>query len=181
MLVLSGQIDEKLKDARIDVINTPRYIENFQIDETAFEKALDDEVSYFNPRAKEYDINSVRSIYVLRAHTSPTIVERSKAALVTSNAAFSRAAFQYGQRYEASREVSSVITDFSLANMAWLKAPLGRSSHPDDRVVGVLLCGTSTIERTIREVPERDRKARGARKDHRARPPTPKKQSVGPS
>ena len=130
LLVLAGQIDDKLRDARIDVLSTPRYIEDFQIDETAFEKTLGDEVSYFNPRAKEHDVNSVRSIYVLRAGTSPRIVEQSKAALVTSNAGFSRAAFQYGQRHEASREVSSVITDFSLANMAWLKAPLGAPAVP---------------------------------------------------
>ena len=130
LLVLEGQIDDKLKDARIEVLTTPQYINRFQIDETAFEEALSYEVSYLNPRAKEYDINSVRSIYVLRAGTSPTIIERSKAALVTSNAAFSRAAFQYGQRYGASRMVSSVITDFSLANMAWLKAPLGAPAVP---------------------------------------------------
>ena len=130
LLVLAGQIDDKLKDARIEVLSTPAYIKDFQIDETAFEKALDDEVSYFNPRAREYDINSVRSIYVLRGHTSPTIVERSKAALVTSNSGFARAAFQYGQRHAASREVSSVITDFSLANMAWLKAPISAPAIP---------------------------------------------------
>lgn len=130
LLLLAGQIDDKLKDARIDVRGTPRYIEDFQIDETAFENVLGDEVSYFNPRAKEHDINSVRSIYVLREGTSAPILERAKAALVTSNAGFSRAAFQYGRRHAVSREVSSVITDFSLANMAWLKAPLGAPAVP---------------------------------------------------
>jgi len=50
--------------------------------------------------------------------------------LVTSNAAFSRAAYEYGKNHEESREVSSVITDFSLANMAWLKAPMGAPSLP---------------------------------------------------
>lgn len=94
LLVIAGQIDDSLKDARFEVIRTPRYIADFQIDETAFERALDDEVSYFNTRAREYDINSVRSIYVLRSRTSPTSLERSKAVLVTSNAGFARAAFQ---------------------------------------------------------------------------------------
>lgn len=130
LLLLTGQVDEKLKEARVEVRPTPRYIADFQIDETAFEQALDDEVSYHNPRAKEYDINSVRSIYVLRTGTSPTSVERSKAVLVTNNAGFSRAAFQFGQTYEESREVSSVITDFALANTAWLKAPLGAPNLP---------------------------------------------------
>lgn len=130
LLLLAGKIDELLADAGIEVNSTPRYIANFQIDETAFEKALEDEVAYFNLRAKEYDINSVRSIYVLRANTTPNSVEKCKAVLVSSNAAFSRAAYDYGQRHEESREVSSVITDFSLANMAWLKAPMGAPSMP---------------------------------------------------
>ena len=130
LMVLIGQIDDKLEDARIKVLSTPRYIESFQIDETQFERVLDDEISYFNPRARENDINSVRSIYVLRGNTSAKTVERTKAVLVTSNTGFARAAFQYGQRHEASRDISSVITDFSLANMAWLKAPLGSPAVP---------------------------------------------------
>ena len=137
LLVLASHIDDKLEESRIDVFRTPRHIDDYQIDEAEFEKVLDGEVSYLNPRAKERDINSVRSIYVLREDTSPSILERAKAALVTSNAGFSQAAFQYGQKYEASREVSSVITDFSLANMAWLKAPLGAPEVPMAELLAV--------------------------------------------
>jgi len=135
ILVLAGQIEDKLTEAKIEIKDTPKYIADFQIDETAFEEVLDDEVSYFNPRAREYDINSVRSIYVLRVRTSPSTVEKSRAVLVSSNSGFARAAFEYGQRHEESREVSSVITDFSLANMAWLKAPMGASSLPMTEVL----------------------------------------------
>ena len=170
LLVLAGQIDDKLKDARIDVISTPRYIQNFQIDETAFEKVLDDEVSYFNPRAKEYDINSVRSIYVLRSSISPTIVERSKAAFVTSNAGFSRAAFLYGQRHEASREVSSVITDFSLVNMAWLKAPLGAPAVPMTELLAfsyaALRPSKELLEKYLSEIKKLEKQGKIAERDH---------------
>src|SRR3990167_1122188 len=113
LLLLAGQVDQLLADAGIEVRDTPPYIAAFQIDEPAFGKILEDEVNYFNPRAREFDINSVRSIYVLRTSTTPNSVERSKAVLVSSNAAFSRAAYEYGKRHEESREVSSVITDFS--------------------------------------------------------------------
>ena len=130
LLLLAGQLEEKLKEAQIDVVKTPRYIEEFQIDEKAFEMVLDDEVSYFNPRAREDDINSVRSIYVLRSGIAPLSVEKAQAVLVSSNSGFARAAFEYGKKHEESREVSSVVTDFSLANMAWLKAPLGSPSLP---------------------------------------------------
>lgn len=135
LLLLAGQIDEKLADSGIEVKCTPKYIANFQIDETAFAKVLEDEVSYFNSRAMDYDINSVRSIYALRVNSSPTIVEKCGAVLVSSNEGFARAAYEYGQRHEESREVSSVITDFSLANMAWLKAPMGAPSLPTSEIL----------------------------------------------
>jgi hypothetical protein len=130
MLMLAGQVDARLGESKVNVITTPRYVADFQIDETAFSKMLDGEIQYSNPYAKEYDNNSVRSIYVLRAHSSPQNVEKCKAVLVTCNTAFARAAFHYGDKHQESREVSTVITDFSLANMAWLKAPMGAPSIP---------------------------------------------------
>ena len=171
LLVLAGQIDERLGDARIDVLSTPRHIEEFQIDETAFERALYlTGVSYLNPRAKQHDINSVRSIYVLRAGTSPKIVERSKAVLVTSNAGFSRAAFEYGQRYETSRDVSSVITDFSLANMAWLKAPLGAPAVPMTELLAfsyaALQPSVALFEKYLSELEKLDKQGKITARDH---------------
>jgi len=135
LLLLAGRVDDLLKNAGVVSENTPAYVEKFQIDENVFENTLDDEISYYNPRAKADDVNSVRSIYVLRKGQSPSSVEKCKAALVTSNAAFSRAAFEYGKQYEESREVSSVITAFSLANMAWLKAPMGAPSLPATEIL----------------------------------------------
>lgn len=170
LLVLMGQIDDKLKDAGISVLGTPDYIANFQIDETAFEQALSDEVSYFNPQAKAYDIDSVRGVYVLRRGTSPSTLERSKAILVTSNAGFSRAAFQYGQKHEESREVTTVVTDFSLANMAWLKAPLGAPTLPMTEVLAfsyaALQPSTELLEKYLSEIGKLEKQGRISARDH---------------
>ncbi|MFH1913043.1 MAG: hypothetical protein ABIK45_02050 [Pseudomonadota bacterium] len=76
----------------------------------------------------------MRSIYVLRGHDSPRTIEKSKAVFVTNNGGFASAAYSYDQRVDQSRNVSTVITDFSLANMAWLKAPLGASTLPMEEV-----------------------------------------------
>ena len=57
-------------------------------------------------------------------------MEEAYAVFVTSNTGFARAAWEYGQKYESSHEVSSVITDFSLANTAWLKAPMEAPNLP---------------------------------------------------
>ena len=135
LLLLAESIDDYLSAANIEVEATPSYIEEFQIDESVFEKALDDEVSYFNPRAKEYDINSVRSIYVIRATASAPSLEKSRAVFVTSNSGFAKAAWEYGQQYESSKNVSSVITDFSLANIAWLKEPMQQPSIPTSQLL----------------------------------------------
>lgn len=137
LLLLAASIEDKLKEAGIEVEATPRYIEKFQIDETKFENVLKDEVSYLNPRAKVYDINSVRSIYVIRANKPARSLETARAVLVTSNGGFARAAWQYGRKHESTKDVSSVITDFSLANMAWLKAPLGAPKIPTTQLLAM--------------------------------------------
>ena len=135
LILLAESVDYELDRAAIEVEDTPRYINQFQIDETVFEQVLEDGISYYNPRTREYDINSVRSIYVIRENTAATSVESAGAVFVTSNAAFARAAWDYGQNYEASKNVSSVITDFALANMAWLKAPMGAPSVPTSQLL----------------------------------------------
>ncbi len=130
ILLLAESVDENLAKAGIEIHVTPKYIKKFQIDETMFEYALDEEVQYYNPRAKEYDINSVRSIYALRGDNPASSIEDSHAVLVTSNRGFARAAWDFGQQHMSSRNVSSVIHEFTLANIAWLKAPMGAPSIP---------------------------------------------------
>ncbi len=170
LLMIAGQVDEKLAAADIDVVKTPRYVRDFQIDETAFEGVLDDEVSYHNQQAKEDDINSVRSIYVLRSGNTPRNVERAKAVLVTSNSSFAKAAFDYGKNYEETREVSSVITDFSLANMAWLKAPQGAPEIPVSEVIAfsyaALQPSEQLLDKYFREIEKLEKQGTITERDH---------------
>lgn len=170
LLLIAGQIDERLATAEIKVVETPRYTKDFQIDERTFEDALADEVSYHNPRAKEDDINSVRSIYVLRSGISPKTVEKSRAVLVTSNSGFAQAAFAYGMRHEESHEVSSVITDFSLANMAWLKAPLGATNLPMTEVIAfsyaALQPSKTLLDKYLGEIDKLERQGTISERDH---------------
>jgi len=58
-------------------------------------------------------------------------LEDAKAVLVTSNSSFARAAFEQGKNHNSAREISPVITDYSLANIAWLKAPLKKPELPE--------------------------------------------------
>lgn len=170
LLLLTGQIDQLLAEAGVDVKATPRYIEDFQIDETVFGKVLEDEVNYFNPRARDYDINSVRSVYVLRGDAAPASVEKCKAVLVSSNSAFARAAWNYGEQHEASREVSSVITDFSLANMAWLKAPMGAPLIPTTELLAysyaALQPSKVLLDKYLSEIDKLQKQGKLSARDH---------------
>ncbi len=137
LILLAETVDEKLSHDGVEVEPTPRYTDRIQIDEGVFEQVLVDEVSYFNPRAKEFDVNSVRSIYVKRGKKHIPSLEKSHAVLVTSNSAFAKAAWQYGQQYAPSQSVSTVITDFTLANLAWLKAPMGGTAIPRTQLMAL--------------------------------------------
>ena len=170
LLLLASSIDESITRAGIEVESTPAYIEAFQIDEAVFQQILEDEVSYYNPRAKEYDINSVRSIYVNRGDKPAQSIEKSRATLVTSNTGFARAAWDYGQQFDVSRNVSSVISDFTLANIAWLKAPIGAATVPITQLLAfsyaALEPSRELLNRYLKEIDRLERLGTISERDH---------------
>lgn len=150
LLLLAGKLEEKLSELGVHVEETPRYVDSFQIDETALEDVLKGEVNYLNnPNAIQDDIDSVRSIYVLRGRQAAPSIERSRAVLVTSNNAFAKAAWRYGQQYESSRDVSVVIADFSLANLAWLKSPIDAPEVPRSQLLAFAYAALKPSKRLL--------------------------------
>ena len=170
LLFLANKIDKILDDYGIKTEMTPQYINEFQIDESELGQGLDEELSYYSDRAKEYDINSVRSIYALRKNTSPPSLEKSVAILVTSNSPLAKAAWNYGQQHESSLEVSSVITDFSLANVAWLKAPLNAPELPQTEILAfsyaALQPSNELMNKFLVEVEKLEKKGEITSRDH---------------
>lgn len=128
--LIQNNLREQLKDYGIQTQRTPKYEARYQIDENTFQKVLEASSKYPNPNARSTDINSVRSIYVLRANRRPRRLEEAKAVLVTSNWRFAKESYRFGRQFEESKEVSPVITEFSLGNIAWLKSPLEINDLP---------------------------------------------------
>lgn len=170
ILSLVESTEYKLDEARINVVATPRYDKEFQIDESAFEQVLEDSVSYFSPRAKEYDINSVRSIYVIRGRRPAPSLEKARAVFVTSNSGFAKAAWDFGQQHESSRDVSSVVTDFSLANTAWLKSPVTAPNIPITQLLAfsyaALEPSTSLLGKYLNEIEKLEAKGTITEREH---------------
>lgn len=123
VLLFSQGLAEQLKDIGIEIRRTPNYVKELQIDETDFEDHLDDQISYRNEKAQLTDITSVRSIYVLRNNKISSRVEDSRAILVTNNSAFVRAAYDFNGKHFGQNTISAVIRNYTLANLAWIKAP----------------------------------------------------------
>lgn len=103
-------LKERLGKFGISVSPTPSYTPKFQIDETILGDSIEGEIGVIKEKVKEHDINSIRSIYVLRQGTAATRLEDTKAVFVTTNAPLARATYQYGKQFESSREVSAAIT-----------------------------------------------------------------------
>lgn len=123
IVLASAQIESLMKGIGIRVKPTPRYDERYQINEVELQGCLDLDIGHVNPKAVLYDVNSIRSIYVLRSGLCPSKLEQAKAIFVSPNSKLAKAADAYSRKFDFSREVSPVITDFALANLCWLKQP----------------------------------------------------------
>ena len=170
LLLLSETLEDELSKVGVKIVTTPKYVHEFQIDEREFARVLGNEISYRNPNAKTRDIESVRSIYVIRADKSTPSVEKSRAVFVTSNTAFARAAWKFGQSHGSTRDVSSVITDFSLANMAWLKAPMGSLNIPTTQLLAfsyaALKPSRDLLDKYLSEIDRLTMKGKISERDH---------------
>jgi hypothetical protein len=126
-----SRYQDELREFGIQVQKTPNYEAEFQIDEAGLESKIREHVNYKLQKALNYDVNSIRSIFAIRKGSTPRRLEDSKAVLVTNNDALSKAAYEFGHRFQTTKEVSPVITDFSLANVAWLKSPMDAPKLPE--------------------------------------------------
>ena len=130
LLLVADGLDACLQNLGIEVIQTPPHDPKYEISELQLDSALDEEIKYLHIRARQFDIDSIRAIYTLRAGNAPRTLESCKAVLVTTNSKLARTAFQFGQRFENSREVSTVVSSFGIANLAWLRGGSLSSTLP---------------------------------------------------
>ncbi|MBI1191424.1 MAG: hypothetical protein GC200_12185 [Tepidisphaera sp.] len=124
--------EQRLNELGFSIQPTPEYVQSYQIDESKLEAAFDEcGLHYKHERAKDHDVNSIRSIYVIRKAKKYARLEDSLAVLVTNNAALARSAQKFGRLHEGQEALTSVVTDYALANVAWLKRPASKSTMPE--------------------------------------------------
>lgn len=122
--------ESEISKQGISVIPTPDYVQEFQVSELDLTEFIKERVQHTRERATRVDVNSIRSIFVLRQGIVPLRLEDAGHVFVTDNGALARAAWDYSKQHNSYREVSPVIADYSLANIAWLKAPMNAPDLP---------------------------------------------------
>ena len=140
LLLKAEKISEDCRQLGFIIKSTPAYDERYQIDEQNLQDILQsNNVNNFEGQsnALEYDIKSIRSIYVLRRNNLPTRLEDANAILITSNYAFARASFSYAQSHNRRAGFSAAVSNFTITNMAWLKAPDFASNLIDAQTIAL--------------------------------------------
>ena len=170
LLLLAEKMDPVISELGIADEETPGFTRQFQIDEEKFEALLSEFVTYNNPKACLRDIESVRSVYVLRRGRAARSIEKTRAVMVTSNTGFADAAAAYERQIEKSPNLSAVISDLSLANAAWLKAPMGAVALPRTRVLALAygaLCPSEDLwHKFMREIERLESDGTISARDH---------------
>jgi hypothetical protein len=162
--LLRSHLEDELASREVLVRQTPPHVRDYQIDELALEAAIGAEIRYMNPRARDFDVKSIRSVYTLREGRAGRRLEDCVAVLVSSNAALAHAAFAFRAENDSDAEVSTVITDYGLGNLAWLKAPLAAPRLPELEVMATCYAAMSPSDalwsRYLREIEklEKDRR-----------------------
>ena len=140
LLLKAEKISEDCEKLGFTIKPTPAYYERYQIDEQNLQDVLQsNNVNNFEGQssALEYDIKSIRSIYVLRRDKVPTRLEDTNAILITNNYAFAYASFIYAKSHNIRSGFSAAVSNFAITNMAWLKAPDFASNLIDAQTIAL--------------------------------------------
>jgi hypothetical protein len=122
-----SNLENRLKELAISTLQSPSYDETnyrFQIDENALRDEIEEEIGYIPGKSAEHDIRAVRNIFALRKGRHVSRIEDAGYVFLTTNAALSRAAFNYQRVTSEGWVFSAVVTDYHLSHLAWLKSPV---------------------------------------------------------
>lgn len=127
--------DDIYTNLNVAVVDKPEYCK-YSIDETYLRQELDRHLKYANPRALDFDVDSISAIIRLRKGQIQEKIEDCKAVFITTNYALARAVRFYSETNGHDRStVPPCITDHRLTAHVWLKMPNKAPSLPKKRII----------------------------------------------
>ncbi len=148
--LLSATLERDLRSLRISVTGKPSYVHKYVIDEQALSDLLDSQMAYRNPLALQRDVDSVSAVMRLREGGEFYEIEDCRALFVTTNVdlvCLSRDFFHGEHPYG---EVPPCTTDYTLANLLWLKTPVQAPDLPRKRIIADYYAAMQPDERLWR-------------------------------
>jgi hypothetical protein len=144
--LMAATLPEHLNHLGVKVGEKPPYVKDYQIDEKAFESALEQEIGYHNIRAREHDVDCISAIARLRRGHESYSPETSRALFVTANVALARVTRKFFQPEASPKVVPLCLTDYDLGNLLWLKSPTEAPELPMKRLIADAYAATQPSE-----------------------------------
>ena len=140
------KLEKSLEALRVKVRDKPEHSREYMIDEDELSRVLDEEISYSNPTALQRDVDSISGIVRLRHKQDFFSIELCPALFVTSNPKLVRACQKFFSQESRDDAISSVVTDYTLTNLLWLKKPLKVPDLPRKRIIADCYAATQPSE-----------------------------------
>jgi hypothetical protein len=135
ILLYAQKLEYNLTELKIRVLDKPVYVHEYTVDEKALATHLDAIIKYYNPNARDRDVDSISAVIRLRENHKIRDLESSRALFVTTNVELARAANYFLSEPDHEASVQACITDYALTNILWLKNPLKAPSLPMSRII----------------------------------------------
>jgi hypothetical protein len=131
ILLKIGRLEKDVRDLGIAVVDKPEFDEKYSFDESKLERELERSPGYANHAALLRDIDSYRSIYILRKGRISENLKNTKFIFITTNnMLIYTCAMYFREEYEVGR-VSLGMTLNNLVTILWLRNPKNQNRIPD--------------------------------------------------
>lgn len=120
----------------MDIVATPDYNNPItNIDWVTFTDYLDNRISYRKEKALTNDVESIAAIFRLRKGLNATTIENCNAVFVTTNTRLIKTVHNYKKEHvDDMRGLMPCISDYEIANIAWLKSPAQQGKIVDKSI-----------------------------------------------
>lgn len=121
--LLRSSLEKNIK-MFMEIVDTPDYSNPIKnIDWESFSAFLQKEISYKKDKTLNNDVESIAAIFRLRKTQKANTLENCNAIFVTTNLKLVRVVRAYKKEYDDMKGYWPCLSDYEIANLAWLKSP----------------------------------------------------------
>lgn len=134
-----AMLDKNIEGLGIVIREKPKYVAQYQVDESSLEQSLAALVNYppGRERARVHDVDCLSAVFRLREGQSYYAMEECRSLFVTPNIGVCQVnkEFFIGRNYIDQGSVPIVVTDNALTNILWVKRPTAAPDLPRKYIV----------------------------------------------